>query len=126
MPVADDRFGASENVAVVADVELRFATRNEIAHPEDDRVIVELRARAGDIPQVHEVAHSLKGIAGNVGASELREAASRMQTATETGETPATALLAAQFEEISAALERVREIHRTWAAHASNAQSIFA
>lgn len=82
--------------------------------------------RAGDVPQAHEVAHSLKGIAGNVGAAELREAASRMQSATEAGETPASELLVTQFGDITAALERVRATHQAWAAQVSRAVSIFA
>ena len=77
------------------------------------------QVRASDAGRIHELAHSLKGIAGNVGAVELRAAAERLQTGTETRAAPAPQLLAAEFDAVAAALARVRETQRSWEARAA-------
>jgi HPt (histidine-containing phosphotransfer) domain-containing protein len=58
---------------------------------------------------VNELAHSLKGIAGSVGAFELRDAAADLETASARQLTPPSTALIAGAAAISDALENVRK-----------------
>lgn len=82
--------------------------------------------QTNDDAQVNDLAHSLKGIAGNVGAAELRDAAARLQAATAPGAAPAHALLVEEIAAIAAALERVRGILDSWQARVAGNVGIFA
>jgi HPt (histidine-containing phosphotransfer) domain-containing protein len=81
---------------------------------------------SNDVPQVNELAHSLKGIAGNVGAAELRDAAARMQTATAPEAGTPHGVIAGELATIVAALDDVRETLRTWEARLAANAGIFA
>jgi HPt (histidine-containing phosphotransfer) domain-containing protein len=82
--------------------------------------------QSNDVAQMNELAHSLKGIAGNVGAAELRDAAARMQTDTAPDATPARALLAEELAAITSALERVRSTLGSWQTRLAGNTGIFA
>jgi two-component system sensor histidine kinase/response regulator len=81
---------------------------------------------SNDIPQVNEHAHSLKGIAGNVGAADLRDAAGRLQTATAPDASTSRSVIGAELAAIVAALEDVRETLRTWETRLAANGGIFA
>jgi two-component system sensor histidine kinase/response regulator len=82
--------------------------------------------QSNDIAQANELAHSLKGIAGNVGADELRDAADRLQSATAPDAAPARPLLAEDLAAVAAALERVRSTLQSWKARLAGNTGIFA
>jgi two-component system, sensor histidine kinase and response regulator len=82
--------------------------------------------QSNDVAQVNELAHSLKGIAGNVGAAELRDAADRLQTASAPDAAPARNVLARELSAIATALERVRSTLTAWQARVAGNVSIFA
>jgi HPt (histidine-containing phosphotransfer) domain-containing protein len=80
---------------------------------------------SNDIAQINELAHALKGIAGNVGAAPLRDAADRLQSATAPEATPVAGILASEFAAITAALDDVRVTHRSWEARLAAHAGIF-
>jgi|GEM_PF-3145714 two-component system sensor histidine kinase/response regulator len=82
--------------------------------------------QANDITQANELAHSLKGIAGNVGAGELRDAADRLQTATAPDAAPARSVLAEDLAAVAEALDRVRSTLQSWKARLAGNTGIFA
>jgi HPt (histidine-containing phosphotransfer) domain-containing protein len=81
--------------------------------------------RSYRVKQVHELAHALTGIAGNVGAWELRDAALRLETASGLRRTPASNALAHDLTAISHALEHIRITQRCWKARAAENTAIF-
>jgi HPt (histidine-containing phosphotransfer) domain-containing protein len=82
--------------------------------------------QSNDVAQAYELAHSLKGIAGNVGADELRDAAARLQTATAPDALPAPAVGAGEFAAIAIALDQVRCTLSSWEARVAGNRGIFA
>jgi HPt (histidine-containing phosphotransfer) domain-containing protein len=82
--------------------------------------------QTNDIAVANDLAHSLKGIAGNVGAAELRDAAARLQTATAPDAAPPHALLVEEVAAIAAALERVRGTLDSWQVRVAGNIGIFA
>ncbi len=82
--------------------------------------------QSNDIAQVNELAHALKGIAGNVGAANLRDAAARLQTATAPDASSTRDVLAGELAIVGAALEDVRVTHRSWEARVAANAGIFA
>lgn len=86
---------------------------------------LDVHVQSNDITQVNELAHALKGIAGNVGAFELRDAATRLEAASAAGQTPAPHALAAEIPALASALARVRITHRSWEARAASNVGIF-
>jgi HPt (histidine-containing phosphotransfer) domain-containing protein len=81
--------------------------------------------KSNDVAQANELAHSLKGIAGNVGAGELCDAAARLQTATAPDAAAAGTELAEEHAAIAAALDRVRCTLRSWEARLAAHTGIF-
>jgi HPt (histidine-containing phosphotransfer) domain-containing protein len=81
-------------------------------------------ARGKEAVPLQELAHSLKGIAGNVGAFELRDAATRLETVS-AEDTTSEAVLAAAIAAITDALDGVRITHRFWEARAASHIGIF-
>jgi HPt (histidine-containing phosphotransfer) domain-containing protein len=81
--------------------------------------------KSNDIVQVNELAHALKGIAGNVGAAPLRDAAGRLQTVTAPGAAPVAGILASELAAITAALDDVRVTHHSWEARLAANAGIF-
>jgi HPt (histidine-containing phosphotransfer) domain-containing protein len=81
---------------------------------------------SNDVAQLNELAHSLKGIAGNVGAAELRDAAARLQTDTAPDAAAARAVLTEELAAITSALERVRSTLHSWQARLAGHTGIFA
>jgi two-component system sensor histidine kinase/response regulator len=71
----------------------------------------------------HELAHSLKGIAGNVGASALRDVAARLETSTARG--APQMMLSAMVSEAATALDGVRVTLKAWEACAAGQAGIF-
>jgi HPt (histidine-containing phosphotransfer) domain-containing protein len=61
---------------------------------------------AGDVPAVREGAHSVKGIAGNVGAARLQAAALQLERSAADG--AAASVLAGQLDAVVAALAELR------------------
>jgi HPt (histidine-containing phosphotransfer) domain-containing protein len=82
--------------------------------------------QSNDVAQVNELAHALKGIAGNVGAAGLRDAAARLQTASAPDAAPARDVLTSELAAITTALEDVRATHRAWKARLAANAGIFA
>jgi two-component system sensor histidine kinase/response regulator len=82
--------------------------------------------QSNDVAQAHELAHSLKGIAGNVGAGELRDAAARLQSATAPESVAPRAVLSEEVAAIATALERVRGTLHSWQARIAGKIGIFA
>jgi HPt (histidine-containing phosphotransfer) domain-containing protein len=81
---------------------------------------------SNDVTQVNELAHSLKGIAANVGAADLRDAAARLQTATAPDASAPHRVLAGELAAIAAALDEVRKTLRAWEARLAANAGIFA
>jgi HPt (histidine-containing phosphotransfer) domain-containing protein len=81
--------------------------------------------QSNDVAQVNELAHSLKGIAANVGAAELRDAAERLQSASAPGAAPARSALAAELAATAAALDRVRCTLHSWETRLAASAGIF-
>jgi HPt (histidine-containing phosphotransfer) domain-containing protein len=75
--------------------------------------------RSYRVNQVNELAHALKGIAGTVGALELRDAAMRLEAASDRRRTPASNALDIELTAISHALEHIRIMQRCWQARAA-------
>jgi HPt (histidine-containing phosphotransfer) domain-containing protein len=82
--------------------------------------------QSNDVAQVNELAHALKGIAGNVGAAGLHDAAARLQTASAPDAAPARDVLTSELAAITTALEDVRATHRAWEARLAANAGIFA
>jgi len=78
-----------------------------------------------NVTQAHELAHALKGIAGNVGAFDLRDAALRLESVSGMKQTPASHTLDVEMTAVSQAFERVRIIQRTWQSRAARKAGIF-
>ena len=78
-----------------------------------------------NVTQTNEVAHALKGIAGNVGAFDLRDAAARLETVSAPKQTPASHTLDREMSAVSRALERVRITQRLWQLRAARKAGIF-
>lgn len=72
-----------------------------------------------NITQAHELAHALQGIAGNVGAFDLRDAALRLETVSALKQTPASHTLDVEMTAVSHAFERLRITQRTWRSRAA-------
>jgi HPt (histidine-containing phosphotransfer) domain-containing protein len=82
--------------------------------------------QSNDIAQANELAHSLKGIAGNVGAGELRDAADRLQTATAPDAAPAGPVLTEDLAAVAEALDHVRSTLQLWKVRLAGNTGIFA
>jgi HPt (histidine-containing phosphotransfer) domain-containing protein len=81
--------------------------------------------RCNDVLQTNELSHALKGISGNVGAYELRDAAMSLETVSEKIQAPASHLGDIQLAAIVRAFERVCDTHRSWQARAARNAGIF-
>ena len=79
-----------------------------------------------DVRRVRELAHSLKGIAGNVGAFELRDAASRLEDTASPDRLPLARALDAEVVAIGTALEGVRGTLHSWQLRMARNSGIFA
>ncbi len=82
--------------------------------------------QANDAARIYELAHSLKGIAANVGAAELRDAAALLQAETAPDAPPAPAGFAVELAAIVTALERVRCTLHSWQTRIALKTGIFA
>jgi HPt (histidine-containing phosphotransfer) domain-containing protein len=94
---------------------------------EAEPIVAALRDRAAsnDVPAVNELAHALKGMAQNVGALELRDAALRLESASAKGQAPAPNALAVEIPALATALVRIRLTHGSWEARTAGKVGVF-
>jgi HPt (histidine-containing phosphotransfer) domain-containing protein len=78
-----------------------------------------------DVNHVNELAHALKGIAGNVGAFELCDAAMRLEILSGPKRMPASNALVVEITAIAHALEHLRITQRSWITRAADSAKIF-
>lgn len=78
-----------------------------------------------DMLQANQLAHALKGIAGNVGAFELRDAATRLETVSGKNQAPTSIALDAEMIAIARAFDRVRATHSAWKIRSAGNAGIF-
>jgi PAS domain S-box-containing protein len=97
-----DEIGAEAVVSIVTDFSGGLTARIESLR--------ECRT-SGDARALRIGAHSLKGIAANLGLSEMAAALQRIETSSETGSVPADG---AEFTELEGATERALPVMRNW------------
>jgi HPt (histidine-containing phosphotransfer) domain-containing protein len=84
------------------------------------------RVRCYEVREANQLAKALKGIAGSIGAVDLRDAATRLEAASGRACTPISSVLDAEMGAVSRALECVRAVRRSWWARSADHIGIFA